>query len=102
MGTPTRYSPSQRCRTMADIDRRFITYRPLDEVTRDPEEGTWKILTNRWWSYEPDKGLLFYRKSPQCNENEGLARKITKLCHPDAEVIFVPRVYLKHNCSDYI
>lgn len=31
-----------------------------------------------------------------------LARSVTEKCHPGAEVIFVPRVYLKHNCGDYL
>lgn len=78
-----------------------LTYMPLEQATAEPGNGTWDVLIDRWWSYEPDKGLLFYRKSPQCNKNELLARKITATCHPDAEVIFVPRAYLKHDCQDY-
>lgn len=87
---------------MTDIDRKFITYMPIAEAEAVPGDGFWEVLADRWWSYNPDKGLLFYRKSPQCNKNEALARKITKNYHPEATVIFLPRVYLKHNCSDYI
>lgn len=83
------------------IDRRHITYLPLDKAIAEPGDGFWDILADRWWSYEPDKGLLFFRKSPQCNRRESIARMVTEKCHPDAEVIFVPRVYLRHNCSDY-
>jgi hypothetical protein len=87
---------------MPDIDRKFITYKSIEEVTREPGEGTWEILTDRWWSFNPSRGLLFYRKSPQCNSSKVIADKITAECHPDATVIFVPRAYLKHNCSDYV
>lgn len=87
---------------MATINRtRDIRHLPLDQATAEPGEGTWEVYTDRWWSHEPDKGLLFFRKSPQCNRNEGIARSITAKCHPDAEVVFVPRVYVRHDCRDY-
>ena len=86
---------------MAGIDRRLITYLPLLEAMTEPGEGFWEILTDRWWSFEEGKGLLFYRKSPQCNRNKNIANKITVMCHPDARLLFVSRVYLKHDCSDY-
>lgn len=85
-----------------EINRKLIKHLPLAEATAEPGDGLWDILVDRWWSYEPGKGLLFYRKSPQCNSHEAIARKITKQCYPDAEVIFVPRVYLRHDCGDYL
>lgn len=84
------------------VDAKFITYLPLNEVVREPRDGLWEILDNRWWSFYPGKGLMFYRKTPQCNTNEKIAQIVTSDCHPGAEVIFVPRVCLKHDCGDYI
>jgi hypothetical protein len=84
------------------LNRSKITYLPLDEATEEPGDGFWQILADRWWSYEPGKGLLFYGKSAQCNSHESISRKITATHHPDAEVLFVPRVYLRHDCRDYI
>ena len=82
---------------------RQISYLPLDKaITAEPTDGFWEVYVDRWWSHEPGKGLLFYGKSPQCNRNENIARQVTERCHPGAEVIFVPRVYLKHNCGDYL
>lgn len=86
---------------MGDINRKFITYMTLEDATREPGDGFWNILTDRWWSYEPDKGLLFYRTSPQCNRNKGCAEAVMQRCHPDAQLIFVPRVYVRHDCADY-
>lgn len=80
----------------------LMRYLPLDKATAEPGEGTWEVYTDRWWAHEPGKGLLFFRKSPQCNRNENIARHVAERCHPDAEVIFVPRVYLKHDCGDYL
>lgn len=73
--------------TVRGIPRSEITYLPLDKATAEPGDGFW---------------LLFFRKSPQCNRNESIARSVTAKCHPGAEVIFVPRVYLKHDCGDYV
>lgn len=86
----------------ATLKRNLIKYLPLEEVETSPGEGLWDILTNRWWAYEPGKGLLFYGKSPQCNRNESIARKVQESCHPDAELLFVERVCLRHDCGDYL
>lgn len=87
---------------MPDIDRKHIKYLSLEEATKEPGNGVWEVLVDRWWSHEPGKGLLFYRKSPQCNGVKAISEFVTKKCHPDAEVIFVPRVYIRHDCHDYI
>ena len=84
------------------INRRQIHYLPLEQATTEPGDGLWDVLADRWWSYEPGKGLLFFRKSPQCNRRESIARSVTQRCHPGAEVIYVPRVYVKHDCNDYL
>lgn len=82
--------------------RNEVTYLPLEQATAEPGGGTWDVYADSWWSYEPDKGLLFYGKSPQCNSNENISRMISKSHYPDAEVLFVPRVYVRHDCGDYI
>lgn len=75
---------------------------PLEQATAEPGNGTWDVLIDRWWSYQPGKGLMFYGKSPQCNDSENVSRRISARCWPDAEVLFVPRVYVRHDCGDYI
>lgn len=83
------------------IDQTAITYIPLEEVTRPPRGGHWDVWANVWWSHVPGKGLMFYRKSPQCNSNETIARKLQEQLYPDAELVFVERAFLPHNCHDY-
>ena len=87
---------------MPDLVEKLISYVSLEDATREPGEGFWYVLTNRWWSYKPDKGLIFYGKSPQCNRLKNIADLVTKKCHPGADVIYVPRVYVKHDCKDYM
>lgn len=82
-------------------DPASIRYLPLDKATAAPGDGFWEVYADRWWAYEPEKGLIFYRKSPQCNRDERIARRVVELCHPDAEMVFVPRVYVRHDCADY-
>jgi len=79
-----------------------LSYLPLDAATRTPENGFYWVLANRWWCYQPDKGLLLFAGNPQCNSNENLARSIRDRCWPDAEVIFIEQAYLPHDCQDYI
>ena len=86
---------------MSALDPKKITFMPLEEATAVPGDGFWNIMADRWWSHVPEKGLIFYGNSPQCNSNEGLARALARRIWPDAVVIFLPRVYLKHDCADY-
>ena len=79
-----------------------IQYMPLEQATTPPGQGFWEVYADSWWAHQPGKGLLFYGKSPQCNRIEHIARSIQQRCWPDAELIHVPRVYVKHNCSDYL
>jgi hypothetical protein len=85
-----------------DLNPKWIKYVPMERVTTLPHDGFWDIRSDRWWVYQPDKGLVFYRKSPQCNINETIARKLQQQCWPDAELIFLERVYLPHDCGDYV
>lgn len=87
---------------MADLNRKLVKYMSLEDATREPSDGFWEVLTDRWWSYEPDKGILFYGKSPQCNKIKSIAELVTTKCHPGAELLFVPRAYVKHDCQDYM
>lgn len=84
------------------LDKRRLSYLPLSEVITEPGDGWWDILVDRWWAHEPGKGLIFYGKSPQCNRIESLARAVHEKCHPTAELIFMPRVCLRHDCGDYL
>lgn len=81
---------------------RVVTYLPFDKATAEPGYGFWEVYVDCWWSHEPGKGLLLFAGNPQCNQNESIARQVTQRCHPGAEVLFVPRVYLKHECGDYL
>ncbi len=81
------------------LNPRLIKHMPLEAATREPDDGLWDVYVNRWWAHEPGKGLLFYGQAPQCNKRESIARSVASRCYPDAEVIFVPRVYIKHRCE---
>lgn len=87
---------------MTKLRESEITYLSLDEATKEPDDGLWDIWARRWWVHYPSKGLAFFRKSPQCNSNESISRKIQESHHPDAELLFVERVAVRHNCGDYI
>lgn len=79
-----------------------IRYMPVEQVAEPTKAwGPWELLADRWWVHKPGAGLVFYGRSPQCNGDEKIARKIQATVWPDLEVIFVPRVFLLHHCEDY-
>lgn len=87
--------------SMTNINSNLINYMTLEEATKEPDDGFWYVLADRWWSYEPGKGLLLYQNSPQCNKSKSITEAIARKRYPDAQIIFVPRVYLRHDCSEY-
>ena len=78
-------------------------YIPIDTLI-SPIHGVADIYIDQWWVHHPNKGLAFYKRytSPQCNKNEGVAKLLTRACHPKAECIKVPVVFVPHNCGDYM
>jgi hypothetical protein len=63
-------------------------------------EGFVHILKDRWWSTDGEN-ILFFRNydSPQCNSNKEIAEQIA--ANHKGQVVFMPLVYLPHNCNDY-
>lgn len=80
-----------------------IVYVPLEEATA-PRDGA-VYMTNRWWSYVEDRGILFYRASPkdrhlspQCSAQRAVSELVTKRLYPWATIKLIPVVYV--NGSD--
>lgn len=65
-----------------------------------------EALCDHWWSVHPERGICFYfqatgyarseEPSPQCNPNEGNARRLNAQFKPDHEVQFLPVVFMGH------
>jgi hypothetical protein len=81
---------------------------PIAEASQLPEEWQFcEILRNRYWVVTEDECLLFYQRgggnSPQCNSNEAIAAHIMKSTrNPGVKIVFIPVVYRRHNCRDYV
>lgn len=76
-----------------------ITYHfvPIDVAAAPQTSGDHSVYLNRYWEFVPFKGLViakvFGRFSPQCNDDEGIAKAILAIIqkqYPEAEVIRVP------------
>ena len=61
-----------------------LTFHPQGE----PLEGA-TVMRNRWWVVHPDKGLVVFRDSPQCNSQKAAALMIRRKLYPWAEVQFL-------------
>lgn len=73
---------------------RQLSYLSLEDALR-PHDGA-QVWVERWWVVDPAKGLVFYgsSRSPQCNQNWLTAKLIRRTNHPDAELRFLPLVFL--------
>ena len=78
---------------------------PVSEATNIPPSCQFvEVFRDRYWAVTIDGCLLWYKgNSPQCNSNRAVTEHLTKgLGHPGADVLFLPLVYRKHACRDYI
>lgn len=80
---------------------------PQVELKREPDkEGFYRLLKDRWWALDTDDNVLFYGRigmSPQCNSNKEIIKLMVEMeGHPAVAMIFLERVWLPHNCTDYI
>lgn len=75
-------------------------YRVTIEKATTPFDGA-LVMTNRYWTVI-DNCILFYgkHKTPQCNSNEHLVRHTNSRIYPGADTVFIPVVYVEHNCFD--
>lgn len=86
---------------MIDPDDKRLRYVPLDKATVPPP-GLIEHIKDSWWSVHPERGLIFFKDSPQCNQNEAVSRHISSGHYPWAEVQFIPSVFRTINPQDYV
>lgn len=93
---------------------------PITQITT-PKAGLFQIYVDDWWAVSKDEEVYFFGDrsspyaSPQCNANEGLARRVNetrvnvteerfKHCELTgyAETRQLPIVFVPINMSDYL
>lgn len=75
---------------MSALLEKFMEKIPVEKAVKPFEEAY--VYCNRWWTVR-DGCILFYRKSPQCNSIEKVARKFQERLFPGANVRFLPVVF---------
>lgn len=80
-----------------DKNLRFI---PIAKATTPPS-GLIEHFKNCFWCVHPDKGVVFWKQSPQCNTNELITARLAASMYPWAEVRLIPSVFRKINPHDY-
>ena len=78
---------------------------PVEQVTVLPKHGGfYDLILDHWWGITSDNEILLYRGySRQCNVSKEITERVIR-CegHPATSVVFLPIVYLKHECKDYL
>jgi hypothetical protein len=75
----------------------------LEKATSLPDDGLFNVFKNRYWVVI-EGNILFYRSycSPQCNSNVRIMDNTALVCKYGASIKLIERVFVPHNCSDYI
>lgn len=88
---------------------------PEDQAAAPSGGVYFQRFADRWWACAPDKGLAFYNPknprtgrrrhsylgAPQCNDDERIARMLSKHCPFPVEVKKIPLVWVQIDISDY-
>jgi hypothetical protein len=81
-----------------DIDDKCIKYVPLDQLVIPPS-GLIEHREGAWWIVHPTFGAMFYKvgrdgyTAPQCNSNEGIARRIREKFYPWADCVQIQHAF---------
>jgi hypothetical protein len=70
-----------------------ISYLPLSDAYK-VHSGQVQMLLNKWWIYDPDKGLVFFGQWPQCNSDKSIVEASRAKYYPNTELLFVKQVCL--------
>jgi hypothetical protein len=70
-----------------------LNFKSLHDAINRPA-GVYETYDNYWWLTHPEKGIVFYRDSPQCNEDIEIARKMI-IIYPWAELKYIQKVYVR-------
>lgn len=73
---------------------------PLEKL-KVPRNGA-LCRTGLWWIVTPDKHVLFYKGSPQCNISEAITKSIRDRIHIGCDVEYMPVSFVDHDCHDYV
>jgi len=75
------------------------TFIPIAEA-QTPRDG--RCMVDRWWIITDNQEIILWRGfSPQCNQNEAIARDLQEQVWPDGDVMHLPVVYLRHRQEWY-
>lgn len=88
------------------------TFLPVEEAER-PGAGFFRHYVSAWWMVHPDKGLVFWNPgrggkrrhpglgSPQCNPDEGIARRVSSATALSHELRLIESAWVPVDPSDY-
>ena len=84
-----------------------LVYVPLEKATT-PKDGLCNVYANRFWVYDEERGVVFFRSSkrdplsPQCNQNERVLLHVRSSMYPWCTIRHIPFVFDKAKISDYL
>ena len=77
----------------------------IDEVTATPShDNMYELYCKRYWIVDADNNIMFHKRSgiPMCNSKEQLVASLIDSFDEPVTVQYLERVWLSHDCSDYV
>jgi hypothetical protein len=75
--------------------------KPISKMVEIPDEGIFQVYKDRWWSTDGEN-IFFYRGygSPQCNRHKTISERLG--ARRGHGVVFLPRVFVPHDCREFL
>jgi len=86
---------------MLEPDNNQLAYVAIDQDVLEAPNGIIQHYKDHWWAVHPEKGLIFYYKSAQCNKSREIVATLVPKLYPWAEIKFFPSIFRRINISDY-
>lgn len=81
----------------SDKNLRFV----LLEKATIPPNGLIEHFKDCYWIVHPEKGVVYWKHSPQCNKSEEITKNIAKSLYSWVEIKFIPSIFRSINPNDY-
>lgn len=80
-----------------------FTYIKIEDAIAEPtEDDFYYLMTDRFWATDGEHIFRYRGASYQCNTNKNVVEKVVKgESHPGTHVIFLKKVWMKHDCRDF-
>lgn len=80
------------------MNKRKIKKIPIADAST-PKRGLFMVYVDSYWVVTPDREIILYDGSPQCNQHAFMAMHLQRRLYPDYATERLPLIFIRHECE---